>query len=182
MTSEARSLASGSLAQMGVQVAGLLALFAIVTVLARRLTLEAFGVYGLLASLAGYLLVLQNAAAAAAVRNMAAAGDDAARAGSFSTAAAIYAAAGLGGGLLVAGVGAALAGAVDLAPGLEDDARLGALLLGAVTAVGWPVTIYRDALRASGLLVGAAAVELVAWPPMPRSCSGSRSATRRSRC
>jgi len=137
-------------------------LFAIVTVLARRLTLEEFGVFGLLASLAGYLLVIQNAAAAAAVRNMAAAQDDDARTRSFSTAVLIYAAAGVAGGLFVAAVGAVLAGAVELPPGLEHDARVGALLLGAVTAVGWPLTIYRDALRASQLLVRAAAAELLA--------------------
>jgi O-antigen/teichoic acid export membrane protein len=38
---------------------------------------------------------------------------------------------------------------------------VGSLLLGLVTAIGWPVTIYRDALRASQLFVLAAAVETI---------------------
>src|SRR3982750_3786672 len=71
-TGDARRLASGSLMQQLSQVAGLLAMFAIVTVLARRLTLSELGVYGLLNAFAGYLLIIQNSAATAAVRNIAA--------------------------------------------------------------------------------------------------------------
>ena len=143
------------------QVTGLLALFAIVTVLARRLSLEEFGVYGLLSSLAGYLLVIQNSAASAAVRNMAAATDGEARTRAFSTAALLYAAAGLVTGVLIVLIGFALSTAVDLSDDLEVRARQGALLLGAVTAVGWPITIYRDALRASQLFVRAAVIEIL---------------------
>lgn len=157
---QARLLASGSLVQQLAQVTGLLALFAIVTVLARRLTLEEFGVYGLLSSLAGYLLVIQNSAASAAVRNMAAATDDPGRRQAFSTATVIYAAAGAITGLLIVVVGFVLASAIDLSEDLESKARLGALLLGLVTAFGWPITIYRDALRASQLFVRAALIDM----------------------
>jgi O-antigen/teichoic acid export membrane protein len=158
---QARLLATGSLAQQLSGIAGLLALFLIVTVLARRLTLEEFGVYGLLTSLAGYLLVIQNSAASAAVRNMAAATNDEARDRAFSTATLIYAAAGLITGILLAVVGIVLSAAVDLEPDVETQARLGSLLIGLVTAVGWPITIYRDALRASQLFVRAAVIEIV---------------------
>jgi len=157
---QARLLATGSLVQQGVQVTGLLALLAIVTVLARRLSLDEFGVYGLLSSLAGYLLVIQNSAASAAVRNMAAARGQEARDRTFSTAALIYAAAGALTGLLIAGVGVILSLAVDLDPGLQGRAQLGAVLLGAVTAVGWPITVYRDAMRARQLFVRAAGIEM----------------------
>src|ERR687894_310280 len=69
---EARLLASGALLQQLAQVSGLLVLLAIVTVLARRLSVAELGAYGLVASLAGYLLVLRNSVASSAVRAMAA--------------------------------------------------------------------------------------------------------------
>ena len=68
---EARLLASGALVQQAAQASGLLALLVVVTVLARRLSVTELGAYGLVASLAGYLLVLRNSVAAAAVRAMA---------------------------------------------------------------------------------------------------------------
>lgn len=157
---QARLIASGSLVQQLSQVTGLLAMLAIVTVLARRLTLSEFGVYGLLTSLAGYLLVIQNSAASAGVRSMAAAVTQPERDGAFSTAAVVYAAAGLATGALVAAVGVVLAEVVDLPSSLRGDARAGALALGAVTAVGWPITVWRDALRARQRFVATACVEM----------------------
>lgn len=173
--SDARRLASGSLAQQAAQVTGLLAMLAIFVVLTRQLSLAELGVYGLLNALAGYLLIVQNAAAGAAVRAMAAAPDasDAARADrvalersqgsiAFSTAAMLYVAAGAACGLLLAGLGVALAEALDLSTELARQARLGAVAVGAVTFVGWPLTVYRDALRARGRFVLAAGTETVA--------------------
>jgi O-antigen/teichoic acid export membrane protein len=160
--SQAHLLATGSLVQQAAQVTGLLALFAILTVLARQLSLEELGVYGLLSSLAGYLLVIQNSAASAAVRNMAIATEKIDRDRAFSTGVLIYAAAGLLTGVFLAGIGVVLAASVDLEPGLESDAQLGAVLLGLVTAVGWPITIYRDAMRARQMFVAAAGIEMVA--------------------
>ncbi len=145
---QARLLASGSLAQQASQVTGLVAMFAILTVLARRLSLPELGIYGLLSSLAGYLLVVQNAAASAAVRAMAAARDDGERAAAFSNAGLVYLAAGAATGVLLAVIGLVLSGVVDLSPELAEQARRGSLLLGVVTLVGWPATIWRDALRA----------------------------------
>jgi O-antigen/teichoic acid export membrane protein len=159
---QARLLASGSLAQQAAQVTGLVAMFVIVTVLARRLSLAELGAYGLLSSLAGYLLIVQNAGAGAAVRDMAAAEGDEARDSVYSTAAFLYAVAGLGAGSLVALLGVALAAGIELPGGVRHDAQVGALLLGGVTAVGWPLTVNRDALRAQQQFVRAAATELVA--------------------
>jgi len=88
---EARLLASGALLQGIAQASGLVALLVIVTVLAHRLAPAALGAYGLVASLAGYLLVLRNSVASAAVRAMAAVLDPDERARMFSAAAALYA-------------------------------------------------------------------------------------------
>jgi O-antigen/teichoic acid export membrane protein len=159
---QARLLASGSLAQQAAQVTGLVAMFAVITVLARRLSLAELGAYGLLSSIAGYLLIVQNAGAGAAVRDMAAAPDDAGRNAVYSTAAVLYALAGLAAGVLVALLGVLLSAGIDLSGDVEDEARLGSVLLGAVTAIGWPLTVTRDALRARQLFVRAAAAEIVA--------------------
>jgi O-antigen/teichoic acid export membrane protein len=157
---QAHLVATGSLVQQIAQVTGLLAMFAVLTVLARKLSLEELGVYGLLASIAGYLLVVQNAAASAAVRNMAAAADAEARDRAFSTAVVIYAIAGLATGALIAALGVALSTVVDLSPDVESQAQLGAVLLGAVVAVGWPITVYRDAMRARQLFVRSATIDM----------------------
>ena len=158
--SDARRLATGSLAQQAAQVTGLVAMFAIVTVLARRLSLAEFGVYGLLNALAGYLLIVQNAAAGAAVRAMSVARDAREGSAAFSTATLLYVAAGLAAGLVLAGVGIGLAAALDLSGELARQARLGAVAVGVVTFAGWPLTIYRDALRARGRFVLAAGTEI----------------------
>ena len=70
-------------------------LLAIVTILARRLSVAELGAYGLVASLAGYLLVLRNSVASSAVRAMAGAVDATERGLVFCGAAALYAVAGL---------------------------------------------------------------------------------------
>src|SRR5215208_6733464 len=85
---EARLLASGALLQQLAQASGLLALLVIVTLLARRLdSVAELGAYGLIASLAGYLLVLRNSVASSAVRAMASATDRDERAEVFAAAA-----------------------------------------------------------------------------------------------
>src|SRR5919112_709964 len=92
---EARLLASGALLQQVAQGSGLVVLLVVVTLLARRLSVAELGAYGLVASLAGYLLVLRNSVASSAVRAMAAAVEPAERRRVFSAAAALYAVAGL---------------------------------------------------------------------------------------
>jgi O-antigen/teichoic acid export membrane protein len=159
--SEARLLASGALLQQVAQGAGLLALLAIVTILARRLSVSELGAYGLVASLAGYLLVLRNSVASSAVRAMAAAVEPAERRMVFSAAAALYAVAGVATGLLIAGAGLLIAGLI-LDGDLAADARVGGLGLGAVTAAGVAASVCLDALRAERQFVRAAGTELAA--------------------
>ena len=158
---EARLLASGVLAQQIAQGSGLLALLAIVTILARRLSVAELGAYGLVVSLAGYLLVLRNSVASSAVRAMAAALDSAERARMFSAAAALYAVVGLATGLLIASAAVLIAGFI-LEGDLADDARLGGIGLGLITGVGIAVSVNLDALRAERLFVRAATTEVVA--------------------
>jgi O-antigen/teichoic acid export membrane protein len=157
--SQARLLASGSLMQQAAQASGLLVLLVIITVLARRLTLSELGAYGLMAPLSGYLLVVRNSVASSTVRTLSGAPDDAARAGAFSSAAALYAAVGALTGAAIAGAGVLIAVGV-LGGSLEHRAALGALLLGGVTAAGLASSIYLDALRSSLLLTRAAATEM----------------------
>jgi O-antigen/teichoic acid export membrane protein len=156
---EARLLAAGALLQQVAQASGLAVLLVVVTLLARRLSVSELGAYGLVASLAGYLLVFRNSVASAAVRAMAAAVDPGERSRTFSTAAALYAVVGLVTGLLIALAGLAIAAWI-LSGDLATDARLGALGLGAVMAVGLSSTIYLDALRAERLLVRAPTIEI----------------------
>ena len=158
---EARLLASGALLQQLAQASGLLALLVIVTLLARRLTVSELGAYGLVASLAGYLLVLRNSVAAAAVRAMAGATDREERASVFVVAQRLYALTGAVTGLLIALVALVLAGTI-LDGDLARDARAGGLGLGAVTAVGIAASIQLDRLRAERMFPRAAGAEIAA--------------------
>src|SRR5215207_7632734 len=158
--SEARLLASGALLQQIAQASGLLALLVIVTLLARRLTVSELGAYGLVASLAGYLLVLRNSVASSAVRAMAAARDREERADVFAAAAALYRLVGLATGLLVGVVAVVLAATVLGGP-LADDARAGGIGLGALTAVGIAASVNLDGLRAERMFTTAAGAEIV---------------------
>jgi O-antigen/teichoic acid export membrane protein len=156
---EARLLASGALVQALAQASGLVALLVIVTILARRLSVAELGAYGLVASLAGYLLVLRNSVAASAVRAMAAATEPRERARVFSAAVALYALVGLATGLLIALAAIAIS-ALILEGQLARDARIGGVGLGLLTGVAIVVSLYLDALRAERLFVRAASIEI----------------------
>jgi O-antigen/teichoic acid export membrane protein len=158
---EARLLASGAIVQQVAQASGLLVLLVVVTVLARRLSVAELGAYGLVASLAGYLLALRNSIASSTVRAMAGAVEREERSRMFSTAAALYGAVGLATGLVIAAAALAIAGAI-LEGSLASDARFGGVGLGVVTAVGITATVYLDALRAERQFVRAARTEIVA--------------------
>src|SRR5918994_4281141 len=159
---EARLLASGAVLQQVAQGFGLLALLVIVTLLARRLDRGAeLGVYGLVSSLSGYLLVLRNSVASSAVRAMAAAVEPGERSRVFAAAAALYAAVGLATGVLIAAAAVALAATV-LDGELARQARIGGIGLGALTAVGIAASVYLDALRAERRFVQAAGSEIAA--------------------
>ena len=132
----------------------------VVTVLARRLTLAELGAYGLVASLAGYLLVLRNSVAAAAVRAMAGATAPGDRARVFAAAARLYVRVGAGHRGADRAGRARDRGVWCWTGELAEDARIGGLGLGAVTAVGIAASVYLDALRAERALVRAALMEI----------------------
>ena len=158
---QARRVAAGALTQQIAQVTGLVVLLAVVTVLARRLSLAELGTYGLTATLATYLLIVKNSIGGAAQRAMVAARGPEEQSAAFSTAAGLYALTGLVTGLLIAGVGAGLAAAI-LDGDLREQAQLGVLGLGAVSAVGLAATVNLDAMRAALLLTRSAANEIAA--------------------
>jgi O-antigen/teichoic acid export membrane protein len=158
---EARLLASGALVQQLAQASGLVVLLVIVTVLARRLSVAELGAYGLVASLAGYLLVLRNSVASSAVRAMAGALDRAERGLMFSAAAALYLVVGVVTGVLIA-LAALAIGSLILEGELGRDARLGGAGLGLVTAIGIAASVNLDALRAERLFVRSGLTEIAA--------------------
>ena len=134
--------------QQVAQASGLLALLVIVTLLARAPEVAELGAYGLVASLAGYLLVLRNSVASAAVRAMAGRGRGrGARERVRGRPAAVRARGAWPPGLLIAGVAVLIAGIV-LDGTLAHDARAGGIGLGVVTAVGIAASIQLDRLRA----------------------------------
>jgi O-antigen/teichoic acid export membrane protein len=155
---EARLLATGALLQQVAQASGLVVLLVIVTLLARRLEPSELGAYGLVASLAGYLLVMRNSVASSAVRAMAAALEPDERARMRSAAAALYVAVGLLTGLLIALVAVAISATI-LDGELADDARAGGIGLGLVTAAGISMSVWLDALRAERRFVQSALTE-----------------------
>ena len=158
---EARLLASGALLQQVAQASGLLALLVIVTLLARELTVAQLGAYGLVASLAGYLLVLRNSVASAAVRAMAGAAEGEERASVFVVAQRLYVLVGAATGVLIAVVAVVIAATV-LDGTLARDARAGGIGLGVVSAVGIAASIQLDRLRAERMFTTAAGTEIVA--------------------
>jgi O-antigen/teichoic acid export membrane protein len=136
----------------------------VITVLGRSLTLAEFGVYGLLLSLATYVVTLQFTVEAAAVRALAAAGGEGReRDAIFSSAVALYAVGGVGVGVVFAGIGLLLVGLLSVPDALRPEAREAVLALSAVTAIGWPSKAFQDALRGAHLFGSAAAAEAGAF-------------------
>jgi O-antigen/teichoic acid export membrane protein len=138
-------------------------MLAMITVLARKLGLSEFGVYGLFVSVASYLLIVQLSIEGAAVRAIAAAREAAERERVFSTAVWLYAAAGLGAGIIVAVVGLLLAGVLGIPDHLRPAARAGILMLAALIALGWPAKAFQDLLRGQQLFGAAALGDMLAY-------------------
>jgi PST family polysaccharide transporter len=158
-----RHVARGAVLQQVSQVWGTLCMLAMVTVLARRLALPAFGVYGLFVSVAGYLLIVQLSIEGAAVRAIAGAGDPDERARVFTSAIRLYAAGGLVAGVVIAGLGILLAGVLGIPDALRSDARVGVAILAALTALGWPAKAFQDLLRGLQLFGASALAEMIAY-------------------
>jgi O-antigen/teichoic acid export membrane protein len=156
-------IARGALLQQVSQVWGTACMVLLITVLARRLPLAEFGVYGLFVSVSSYLLLVQLSIEGAAVRAIAGARAETDREKVFSTALALYAVGGLFAGLVIAGLGLLLAGVLGIPPSLRPSARAGVLILAAVTALGWPAKVFQDLLRGTQLFGIAALGEMAAY-------------------
>lgn len=152
-------MARGTLAQQGGTVAAIATGLITTTALGRSLTLAEFGVYGFVVAFASYLYFVAGTVETAAVNEMAAATDERERDRAFTRSIVVYAALGCIAGVLVASSGALLVGVLDVSPALEHQARLGAVAVGALTAVGWIAKVFQDLLRATHRFSAAAASE-----------------------
>jgi O-antigen/teichoic acid export membrane protein len=162
-----RRIARGALLQQTSQVWGTACMLLVATLLGRRLSLDAFGVYGLLISLVAYLVTVQVSVEGAAVRVLSEAEvEPARRAEVLSTTLAIYAIGGVIAAALVASAGVGLVGVLGIPHALQDDARHAVLALAAITVVGWPFKAFQDALRGMQLFGAAAAAEIAAYGTM----------------
>jgi len=161
--SHERHLADGSVAQQVSLVVGSLTMFAVITALARTLSLSEFGVYGLMISIPTYLFFAQGSVETVAVRAIAQARNERDRDRAFTTALSLYAIYGVLATLLIVFAGNALLGVFKIAPSLHDQARLGLLALGAVNLLGWPAKTSQDLLRGSGRFVLSAASEALGY-------------------
>lgn len=154
-----RHLAISALTQQIAQAVATLSMLAAITVLARVLTLAEFGTYGLLVSLTSYVVFAQTSVEIAAVKAIAEAGDSDARDAAFSTAVTFYAAAGVVAGGVIAGAGTAALGVFSIPSNLHHEAQASVLALSLLTALGWPVKAFQDALRGSQRFVASALAE-----------------------
>ena len=145
------------------QVLALLSMAAILTVLARTLSLAAFGVFGLVSSFVTYLLVVQGAVTGATMQILGGANSAAERDRAFTTAFLVLAFLGLMAGAVIGGGGVALLGALHIPARLRPDARDGILALAVVTFIGWPARTFADALRGLHQFVLASVCEAVAY-------------------
>ena len=151
------------MAQQISQVVGALSMLAAITVLARRLSLSEFGTYGLLISLTAYVLFVQSTIETAAVKAIAEAVDQPERDRAFSTAMNLYVSAGLVSGAVIAIAGTFVLSLLDSPPALHHQAQISVLVLGVITAVGWPLKVFQDSLRGSQQFVAAAIAEGAAY-------------------
>ncbi len=156
-------IASGTVVQQAGQAVGLVVGLALATALARQLTLAQFGVYGLITSMATYVFFALGSAETAAIRSLSAATDQPQRDRSYTTAIIVYSLLGLIAGLLIATVGQLLVDAFHITNALRHQARIGILALAAATAVGFPLRLHQDLLRANHRFALAGAAEGLGW-------------------
>jgi O-antigen/teichoic acid export membrane protein len=158
-----RHIARGTIAQQIAQVYGALAMLAVITLLARHLSLSEFGLYGLLISVSAYVLLLQTSVSGAAIRAIAGAPDAEGRDRVYSVAVAMYAGAGVVAGVAILAFGLGLAAVLDLPEALRDEAREAVLALGVATALGWPAKAFEDSLRGMQRFAAASWAQIVAY-------------------
>jgi membrane protein EpsK len=158
-----RHLAISAMAGQASQVVATVSLLIAITVLARHLSLAAFGTYGLLVSLTTYVAFVQGTVEVASVKTIAEARDRPEFERAFSTALALYCLAGIGIGVLLAGGGTVLVQALGIRGQLGHQAQVGVFALAAVTALGWPLKVYQDGLRGTGRFVDSATAESIGY-------------------
>jgi len=161
-----RRLAIGTVAQQGTQAVIYLSSLAVITVLARELSLDAFGTYALFVSFSVYLLFAQGSIEGAAVKMFASDPDPVARERVFSTAVVLYLAAGAIAGVFLLACALALPGLLDVPDELRSDARLGTALTGLAAFAGWPLRACRDTLRALQLFRRVALADAIGYLTM----------------
>jgi O-antigen/teichoic acid export membrane protein len=154
-----RHLATSTIALQISQAVAVLSMLGAITVIARHLTLAEFGTYGLLVSLTTYVVFAQGSVEAAAVKALAEADDQHERDSAFSTAVTLYVLAGVAAGGLIAALGELLLPVFDIPRELRHQAEISVPLVAIATCLGWPLLVYRDALRASQRFVDAAKAE-----------------------
>jgi O-antigen/teichoic acid export membrane protein len=158
-----RHIARSTLAQQVAQIYGAVMMLAVITLVARTLSLPEFGLYGLLISVTAYVLFLQASVSGAAVRAIAGAGDAEARDRAYSAAVAMYLAAGVVAGVAITLTGIVLAAVLDVAPALRNDAQDAVIALGVATALGWPAKVFEDSLRGTQRFMAASLAQIVAY-------------------
>ena len=157
-----RHIARSTVAQQIAQVYAALAMLAVITLLARHLSLREFGLYGLLISITAYFLLLQTSVSGAAVRAIAATtGEERDRV--YTAALAMYAVAGVVAGLGIALIGVALVELLGIPLSLRADARESVIALGIATALGWPTKVFEDGLRGLQRFAAASMAQVIAY-------------------
>lgn len=159
----ARRIARGTIIQQAGQAAGLVIGLVLATVLARHLTLAQFGVYGFITSVATYVFFALGSAETAAIKTISQATDRVSQDRAYTTAIVVYSGLGLLAGALIAGAGQLLVDAFHMSAALRQEARVGILVLGGATAVGFPLRLHQDLLRASQRFVLAGLAEALGW-------------------
>ncbi len=154
-------MARGTLAQQGSLAVAIVASLVTATALGRTLTLAEFGIYGFVVTLATYLYFAAGSAETAAVTAIAGATTPGEYEAAFSRSIVVFGAFGLIAGILIAAGGSLLVGAFSFPAELVHQARLGVLMVGALTAVGWMLKVFQDLQRATERFVAASISEAV---------------------
>ncbi len=146
----AERLARGAVLQQGAQVIRLIGGFAVLTLLAHRLSLAELGTYTILLSLITYVAFVKASVMNAAVTGVAEAagtGEVARLSAIVSTGLGIYCVIGVISGLALCAVGLALLPSLNIPHRLYHSAQLGVVGLSVVTLLSWPLQIFDDLLR-----------------------------------
>ncbi|HEY7960552.1 MAG TPA: oligosaccharide flippase family protein [Solirubrobacteraceae bacterium] len=158
-----QQLAAGALAQQVALTVSSVTMLVVLTVLARRMSLSEFGVYGLLISIPTYLLFAQGSVEAAGVRAIAQAQTQQDQDRALTTALSVYICFGIVAAALIVFGGFALLSVFRIPPRLHADAQMGLLTLGIVNVAAWPAKAAQDALRGNRRFLESAAAEACAY-------------------